>query len=244
MEQIVKIEERDGKQLVSARELHLFLEVKSRFNDWIRNRIDQYDLIEDVDHTKILVRSINRLDEYDYALTVSCAKELSMVENNEKGKQARRYFIDCEESLKKVVALGISPEHNMFSKRLDNIRKITEMREMNESDIDHLIYIACKDCGIKPDQYMLNFPDERNKCIGSHANDPYLINRYLSENQITGFNGVGEIYDKYVLFVYDLLGMKKKLITKFNFRWVLLSKGYNVYKFSNGAWVVDQRECV
>lgn len=40
--------------------------------------------------------------EYDHVLTVNMEKELSMVENNEKGQQARRYFIVCEEKLKEV----------------------------------------------------------------------------------------------------------------------------------------------
>jgi anti-repressor protein len=76
--------------------------VKSRFNDWIVNRIKKYDLIENQDFvafTKILV---NGGREIDYALTLDTAKELAMVEGNEKGKQARQYFIACEKKLRQA----------------------------------------------------------------------------------------------------------------------------------------------
>jgi len=78
------------------------LEVKSRFNDWILNRVKKYEFKEDFDYTKILVQCNRGQNEYDYALTIDMAKELSMVENNEKGRQARQYFIACENKLKEV----------------------------------------------------------------------------------------------------------------------------------------------
>lgn len=105
MKDLIKITTNDkGQQLVSGRELHEFLEVKSRFNDWIANRINKYEFIEFEDYiaiTKTLVTAQGNKSNYiDYALTIDMAKELSMVENNEKGKQARRYFIECEKKAK------------------------------------------------------------------------------------------------------------------------------------------------
>lgn len=99
MNELIKINN-DG--LVSGRELHEFLEVKSRFNDWVNNKISKYSFEENNDYTKILVQCVRGQNEYDYALTLDTAKELSMVENNEKGKEARKYFIRCEKELKKV----------------------------------------------------------------------------------------------------------------------------------------------
>lgn len=102
MEALIHITEREGQQVVDARELHSFLEVQHRFNDWIKNRIGQYEFVEGVDfiRTKNLVRSAGRFTSNEYALTITCAKELAMVEGNKKGKQARLYFIDCERRLK------------------------------------------------------------------------------------------------------------------------------------------------
>ena len=87
--------------LVDARTLHAFLQVTSRFNDWINNRVKEYQFIENTDFiliTKNLVTKIHGGDRRskDYHLTLDMAKELSMVERTEKGREARRYFIECE----------------------------------------------------------------------------------------------------------------------------------------------------
>lgn len=102
--ELIKIKNENGINLVSARELHEFLEVKSRFNDWIENRIEKYEFIQNSDYTKILVECNRGQNKYDYILKLDMAKELSMVENNDKGKQARRYFIECENKLKRVIS--------------------------------------------------------------------------------------------------------------------------------------------
>lgn len=90
---------------VSAKELHQFLGAKSKFADWFRNRIKKYGFIENEDYTrvsKILDTLGGKQETIDYALTVNMAKELSMVENNSKGREARRYFIKAEETLKEI----------------------------------------------------------------------------------------------------------------------------------------------
>lgn len=89
-------------QLVNARELHTFLESKQDFSTWIKNRIAQYDFAENQDY--LLHNFMEQIpsgakNKTDYHITLDMAKELSMVERNEKGKQARRYFIDCEKAL-------------------------------------------------------------------------------------------------------------------------------------------------
>ena len=104
MNELIKITTNEqGSGVVSARDLHEFLEVKSKFADWIKNRIAKYDFSEGVDYTELEGFSKNLekggRPEFDYALTLDMAKELSMVERNEKGKQARQYFIECEKKL-------------------------------------------------------------------------------------------------------------------------------------------------
>jgi len=92
-------------QLVEARLLHGFLESAQDFTTWIKNRIIKYCFIENQDY--LLHKFMEQLpsgakQKTDYHLTLDMAKELSMVERNEKGKQARRYFIDCERQLLQV----------------------------------------------------------------------------------------------------------------------------------------------
>lgn len=118
MPELIKIKEyEDGKRLVSARELHEFLEVGRNFNAWIQARIKKYGFIENEDYIVIWSESKTGFavdfEEtpqkmtakgymVDYALTIDMSKELSMVENNEKGQQARRYFIECEKKLREM----------------------------------------------------------------------------------------------------------------------------------------------
>lgn len=104
LNELIPIEENNGKKAVSARFLHAFLESKQEFANWIKNRIDKYDLVENVDYVTfdnfIKREGTNlRSKTTEYALSVDAAKELSMVEGNEKGKQARRYFIACEKAV-------------------------------------------------------------------------------------------------------------------------------------------------
>ena len=91
--------------LCDARKLHEFLQVKSNFTTWIARRIEEYGFAENQDflvfqnwNTKN-GRGGNRKAVTEYHITLDMAKELAMVERNEQGRAARRYFIECEKKL-------------------------------------------------------------------------------------------------------------------------------------------------
>ncbi len=89
-------------QLVDARLLHSFLEVANHFREWIKDRISDYGFQENQDFLSFAEKSAKPKGgrpSIEYHVSLDMAKELSMVERNEKGKQARRYFIDCERRL-------------------------------------------------------------------------------------------------------------------------------------------------
>ena len=103
MQELIKITEQNGKRAVSARELHLFLESKQEFANWIKNRIDKYGFIENQDFEVFdnFIKNPNGGRPLrEYALTIDTAKEIAMVEGNERGKMARQYFIECEKQLR------------------------------------------------------------------------------------------------------------------------------------------------
>lgn len=105
MEEIIKITEHNGKRAVNARELHQFLESKYQFANWIQERITKYGFVENHDYEVFkenLKNSNGGRPQIEYALSVDMAKELSMVENNEKGRLARKYFIECEKIAREV----------------------------------------------------------------------------------------------------------------------------------------------
>ena len=103
MHESIKITEQNGERAVNARELHQFLEVKSDFNNWIKNRISDYGFTENQDFEVFVKNNENSQGGRplkEYIISIDMAKELSMVERNEKGKLARLYFIEMEKKAK------------------------------------------------------------------------------------------------------------------------------------------------
>ena len=98
-------------ETVSARELHAFLEVGKDFSTWIKNRLETLGSIENEDY--VVVENLSSPNSgnakarpqtlKEYYLTLDVAKHLAMMERNDKGKQARQYFIECEKKLREVV---------------------------------------------------------------------------------------------------------------------------------------------
>ena len=105
MNELVKVNvDVDGIQTVNARELHEFLESRQDYSTWIKSRISKYAFVEDRDYTslhKIMERaSGGGTTRIEYHISIGMAKELSMVEDNEKGHEARQYFIAMEKKAK------------------------------------------------------------------------------------------------------------------------------------------------
>lgn len=102
MNALIQIEAReisgDTVQTCNARDLWEFIESKAQFADWIKGRIEKYGFVEGEDYViqKLVNNPTGGRPTLDYHLTIETAKELAMVENNEKGRQVRRYFIACE----------------------------------------------------------------------------------------------------------------------------------------------------
>ncbi|MEG1926362.1 MAG: antA/AntB antirepressor family protein, partial [Ruthenibacterium sp.] len=86
---------------VNARELWVFLNVKTQFKDWITRRIEEYGFEEGKDFSSILSKSKGRPSK-DYIISLDMAKELAMVENNDRGRQARQYFIEIERNSRRI----------------------------------------------------------------------------------------------------------------------------------------------
>ena len=125
---LLPISENNGKKAVNARALHAFLGSKRDFSNWIKDRIDKYDFIENQDYVVFNNFGENPKGgrpQIEYALSIGMAKELSMVEGNEKGKQARKYFIACEEnrkelSRKEILMIALKAEEEKEKLALEN----------------------------------------------------------------------------------------------------------------------------
>ncbi|MGR6981770.1 antA/AntB antirepressor family protein [Testudinibacter sp. P27/CKL/0425] len=116
---------------INARDLHRFLESKRQFANWIKSKIDQYGFKQGEDFAIVesfckpemtskkstgenlsltnLLSAKNKQStkarpqmQIDYHISLNMAKELAMLERNQQGKLARKYFIDCETELNRV----------------------------------------------------------------------------------------------------------------------------------------------
>lgn len=124
--ELIKINYNDkNEQLISARELYEFLGSKQDFTTWIKGRIAKYGFVEDEDFT--LHKFMEGKNwKHDYILKIDMAKELSMVENNERGRQARKYFIACEK------ALQVKQDSYMIEDPIERAKRwIEEQEERN-----------------------------------------------------------------------------------------------------------------
>ena len=102
MGELIKIEVKNNQQLVSGRELHEFLEIKTPYTQWFERMCD-YGFVENTDYIPVSQKSesggISGVKVVqDHFITLNMAKEISMLQRNKKGKQARIYFIKCEEA--------------------------------------------------------------------------------------------------------------------------------------------------
>lgn len=89
-----------GEKVVYGSELHKVLEAKSKFADWIKNRLNDCEAMENEDFQTFSKKLEKGRPSVDYIIKLDTAKEMAMLERNEKGKQVRRYFIQIEKKYK------------------------------------------------------------------------------------------------------------------------------------------------
>lgn len=97
MNELITVNYEGETPTVSGRELHEALEIKTAYKDWFP-RMCEYGFIEGEDYCSNLSKSTGGRPSTDHALTIPMAKELCMLQRNEKGKQFRQYFIKVEEA--------------------------------------------------------------------------------------------------------------------------------------------------
>lgn len=142
--ELIKItQDENGNSVVSGRDLHEFLEVGTPYDKWFP-RMCEYGFSEEIDFSTFLSESTGGRPRTDHALTLDMAKEISMIQRTEKGKQARRYFIEVEKAFKEQYRLPQTPEEKLaltmeVTTRLNKrIGKIEEDLEdiKNKQEID------------------------------------------------------------------------------------------------------------
>lgn len=155
MNELIKVEVREGRNVVNARDLHKFLKVGRDFSNWIKHRIEKYDFIENQDFI-VYAKNGENLNggrpSIEYAITIDMAKQLSMIENNELGKMARKYFIECEKKLKDMVFSLQIPRTFSEALRLaaDQQEKIEQQQKTIEAHESEILALSDKVSEMQP----------------------------------------------------------------------------------------------
>lgn len=121
MNNLININYENERITLSARELHEFLEIDSNFTTWFK-RMCEYGFDEGADFIPHLEESTGGRPSTDYEITLDMAKEIAMIQRNEKGKQARQYFLEIEKQWN-------SPEYIM-NRALEFSRKQVEQLKL------------------------------------------------------------------------------------------------------------------
>lgn len=118
----IKVDE-NQEQAVSGRELHMFLEIETPYMKWFE-RMLQYGFDEKRDFWTKMSESTGGRPSTDHLMKIDMAKELCMLARNEKGKQARQYFLEVERewnSPEKVMARALNIANNTINNlKLEN----------------------------------------------------------------------------------------------------------------------------
>lgn len=95
MNELLRVNYDSDRITLSARELHEFLGVKSKYADWFKN-MSAYGFEENIDYRTISKNLENGGRKKDHEITLDMAKEIAMIQRSEKGKQLRQYFLELE----------------------------------------------------------------------------------------------------------------------------------------------------
>ena len=140
MNQLINITQNENNdQVVSGRELHEFLGVKTPYHIWFE-RMTEYGFTENVDFIGFEQKSskLGGRPSQDHALKLDMAKEISMIQRTAKGKEARQYFIQVEKEYKQQQlphpdVSNLSPELQMFNQMFQAVanqeQKLVEVND-------------------------------------------------------------------------------------------------------------------
>lgn len=105
--ELVPVYETDkGEMVVYGLELHKVLGVKSPYREWSARRFNDIEAVENKEFEAVEISTPSGQVKKNHIIKLNTAKEMAMLERNDKGKQVRRYFIAVEEKFKEVVQTG------------------------------------------------------------------------------------------------------------------------------------------
>ncbi|BDD37903.1 phage antirepressor KilAC domain-containing protein [Streptococcus ruminantium] len=137
MNQLINITVNDNQEpVVSGRDLHKVLEIKTQYTKWLE-RMSEYGFVENEDFMAISQKRLtaqgNQTEFTDHVLKLDMAKEIAMLQRNDKSKQVRKYFIQVEKDFN-------SPEKIMARALLMADKKVHKLEAQIEADRPKVLF--------------------------------------------------------------------------------------------------------
>lgn len=174
MDELIKVNYNTDQPTVSARELHEFLEAGADFRHWFP-RMCEYGFEEGKDFRTFLTESSGGRPAQDAEITIDMAKELCMLQRNDKGKQARQYFLQLERdwnSPEKVMARALQIAQTKINTLTVEISELTVQNAIMEPKAGYFDELAkrntltgfretAKQLGIKQNEFIKFLLDKK-----------------------------------------------------------------------------------
>lgn len=187
--ELIKITTANEKQTVLGRDLYVFLDISSNYTTWFK-RMCEYGFEQEKDFVPFLEETNFGRPTENHQITLDMAKEISMIQRTDKGKEARQYFIECERKLKQITQPSYQIEDPIERAK----RWIAEQEErvrLNEENKAKQLLIETKQQQIEEMQPKAEFADKLLK-----SKDNLLIREYSKVLQDEGFKlGQNKLYE-------------------------------------------------
>jgi phage anti-repressor protein len=161
----------NGEKVVYGSELHEVLEVKSKFADWIKNRLNDCDAAEKEDFetfSKILEKGRPTVE---YIVKLDTAKEMAMLERNDKGKQVRKYFIAVEKKYNNRMKVPMTIPEQIQLLAMGNVELNQKVDDLDKK-IDRL-ELDLPILGIEIDRITSAAKKKGVECLGGKNSEAY-----------------------------------------------------------------------
>lgn len=214
--------------VVSGRQLHETLGVKTRYNDWF-NRMTEFGFTENEDYLAITQKRVtaqgNATNQTDHIIKLDMAKEIAMIQRTNKGKEVRKYFIQVEKDFN-------SPEKIMARALLMADKKIKLLESQNEN-----LLIELEEANKNADYLDLILQTKDSLTITQIAQDYGIsarkMNQLLKQERIQRIvNGQWVLYAKYLgkgyisSRTFDYMGKDGKIHSNVTTVWTQLGRRF------------------
>lgn len=164
-----------GEKVVYGLELHKVLEVKSPYREWSVRRLKDCDAIENQDFEAVEISTASGQTMKEHIIKLDTAKEMAMLERNDKGKQVRRYFIQVEKKYKEhTYTVNTTCQYPVSAAAIEsatNAGRLLERLMKGQGIPTHVIAMAVRSiflqAGIDLPEYIVKIPEYEQLTISS-----------------------------------------------------------------------------